>query len=335
MVEQLTPAQLVEVVRADRRRRWQQGERVLVEAYLQRHPRLQAQTECVLDLVYQEVLLREELGEVPQLAEYLGRFPQLAGQLQPLFEVHRAVADGQLFQPISTGITGPATPPEDTGPAAPPPTIAGYELLGRLGRGGMGVVYQALDRRLNRLVALKMILAGSHADTEDSARFRAEAQAQARLQHPNIVQIYEVGEADGWPYFALEYVDGGSLEQGMAGQPQPARVAAQLVETLARAMHHAHERGLVHRDLKPANILLSRVEDRGWRIKDRADNGDPPSSILDSRFSIPKITDFGLAKRLDGEAGRTQSGAVVGTPSYMAPEQAGGSRQAVGPAADV
>jgi serine/threonine-protein kinase len=188
--------------------------------------------------------------------------------------------------------------------------VGDYELLGRLGRGGMGVVYQARDHRLDRLVALKMILAGAHADPEELARFRAEAQAQARLQHPNIVQVYEVGEADGWPYFALEYVDGGSLEKRLAGLPQPARWAAGLVETLARAMHHAHQQGLVHRDLKPANVLLA------------ADG-------------TPKVTDFGLAKRLQAEAGKTPSGAVVGTPSYMAPEQTLSRPGAVGPAADV
>jgi serine/threonine-protein kinase len=188
--------------------------------------------------------------------------------------------------------------------------IPGYEVLGELGRGGMGVVYRARQTRLNRLVALKMILAGSHAGEQDRRRFLREAEAVARLQHPNIVQIHEVGEADGHPFFSLELCPGGNLAGKLQGKPLPAREAARLVETLAWAVQAAHEAGLVHRDLKPANVLLA------------ADG-------------TPKITDFGLAKKLDGGAGLTASGAILGTPSYMAPEQAGNRTKAVGPAADV
>src|SRR5205823_2964290 len=139
-------------------------------------------------------------------------------------------------------------------------TFGGYELLSVLGRGGMGIVYKARQIRLQRLVALKMILGGTHAGPEDLARFRLEAEAVARLQHPNIVQIYEVGEQDGRPFFSLEFVDGGSLDKKLNGTPQPARVAAQLVAQLAQAMHYAHQRGVVHRDLKPANILLQTTD---------------------------------------------------------------------------
>jgi WD40 repeat protein len=197
--------------------------------------------------------------------------------------------------------------------------VAGYEVLGELGRGAMGVVYQARQIDLKRLVALKMILRGAHAGAEELARFRNEAEAAARLQHPHIVPIYQVGEQDGRPYLVLEHVEGGSLARQLDGKPQPAQASARLVEVLARAMHHAHERGIVHRDLKPANVLLG------------ADG-------------TPKITDFGLAKLLDGDPGaRTQSGAVLGTPSYMAPEQAGASSRPtsragtgqVGSAADI
>jgi WD40 repeat protein len=308
VAEQLTPAQLVEVLRVERQRRWLGGDRVSVEDDLRRHPALGADTECVLDLVYHEVLLREELGETPQVDEYLRRFPALDAALRPLFEVHRAVQEGQLFDTPNTKLSTDATPPGGGAATAAPPSVPGYELLGRLGRGGMGVVYRARHLALGRLVALKMVRAGADADAEELARFRAEAEAQARLQHPNIAQIYEVGEAGGCPYLALEYLGGGSLEKQLAGVPQPVRTAAELLETLARAMHHAHQRGLVHRDLKPANVLLA------------ADG-------------TPKVTDFGLAKRLEGSAGLTQTGAVIGTPSYMAPEQAAG--QAVGPAADV
>jgi WD40 repeat protein len=173
----------------------------------------------------------------------------------------------------------------------------------------MGVVYRARDVKLNRLVALKMILAGGHAGEAELARFRREAEAVAQLQHPHIVQIHEIGEQDGLPYFALEFVAGGSLADRLDGTPLPQQQAAQLVGTLARAMHAAHERGIVHRDLKPANVLLTAE-------------------------GAPKVTDFGLAKRLDME-GQTQSGAVMGTPSYMAPEQAAGKSKEIGPAADV
>src|SRR4051812_10870490 len=184
----------------------------------------------------------------------------------------------------------------------------------------MGVVYQARQLGLDRIVALKMILTGAQAVPKDLARFRAEAAAIARLQHPNIVQIYDVGEAAGRPYFVLEYVAGGSLAQHLQGTPQRARPAAQLVETLARAVHAAHASGVIHRDLKPANILL---EGSG------------------GAFRAPRITDFGVAKSAagDGEGpdpdGPTVTGELLGTPSYMAPEQAMVPRQPVGPAADV
>jgi WD40 repeat protein len=173
----------------------------------------------------------------------------------------------------------------------------------------MGVVYQARHLGLNRLVALKMLLAGGHAGQDDLARFRTEAEAIARLQHPHIVQIHEVGGHGGLPFFSLEFCPGGSLAQKLAGTPLPPREAAALVETLARAMQAAHDRGVIHRDLKPANVLL-------------AEDG------------TPKVSDFGLAKKLD-EAGQTASGAVMGTPSYMAPEQAEGKGKDLGPACDV
>jgi serine/threonine-protein kinase len=189
-------------------------------------------------------------------------------------------------------------------------TVPGYEIVGELGRGGMGVVYKARQLGLNRWVALKMVLAGAHAGEIALARFRVEAEAVAGLQHPNIVQIYDVGRHNGLPYFSLEFVDGGSLSDKVHRQPQPPRDAAHLVETLARAMGYAHQHGIIHRDLKPANVLLTK-------------NG------------IPKITDFGLAKRLEGDSSQTKSGTLLGTPSYMAPEQARGEIHQVGPPADI
>ncbi len=216
------------------------------------------------------------------------------------------------------------------------PTVPGYEILGELGRGGMGVVYKARQLRLQRTVALKMILNGVKADSRDLDRFRAEADAIARLQHPNIVQIYDVGETEGRPYFVLEFVAGGSLAEHLQNTPQPVRSAARMIEVLARAVHAAHASGVIHRDLKPANILLM---DGGDGAAD--ESGDP--SPLASRLAsfVPKITDFGLAKCETGEGklpnrrGPTITGELLGTPNYMAPEQAMVPRQPVGPATDV
>src|SRR5262249_43572656 len=157
-------------------------------------------------------------------------------------------------------VAGTESGEERTAPSstiAPFPTVPGYEILSELGRGGMGLVYKARQKMPNRIVALKMILAGAHARAEEVARFRGEAEKTARLQHPHIVQVFEVNEHEGRPYFSLEYVDGGSLAAKLNGTPQPAQQAAELVETLGRAMHAAHQAGVIHRDLKPANILLT------------------------------------------------------------------------------
>jgi serine/threonine-protein kinase len=206
-------------------------------------------------------------------------------------------------------------PPPDEPTTQPPegpvlPQVPGYEVEAVLGRGGMGIVFRARHVRLGRLVALKMLLSGPYAGPLERGRFQREAEAVAALRHPNVVQIYDVGDADGRPYFTMELVDGGSLAQKLSGAPQPARQAAQLLATLAGAVQAAHACGIVHRDLKPANVLLT------------ADD-------------TPKIGDFGLARRQDDGAGLTQTGVVVGTPSYMAPEQARGRREALGPAVDV
>jgi serine/threonine protein kinase len=218
--------------------------------------------------------------------------------------------------------------------------VPGYEILDELGRGGMGVVYRARQLGLHRTVALKMVLNGIHTGPKDLARFRIEASVIARLQHPNIVQIYDVGEAAGRPYFVLEFVAGGNLAQHLQGTPQPARPAANLVETLARAAHAAHASGVIHRDLKPGNILLERPI-----VMDQNAGGTasfhPDSSPLSVSFLTPKITDFGAAKCAGGDVqtpdlrGPTVTGELLGTPSYMAPEQAMVPRQQVSVAADV
>ena len=211
----------------------------------------------------------------------------------------------------------------------PSPDLPGYGILGELGRGGMGVVYKARQLSLNRLVALKVISAGVHAGHEELARFRAEAEVVGKLQHPHIVQIFEVGEHDGLPYCALEFVEGGSLAARLGGSPLPAREAARLVGVLAAAVDAAHRAGIVHRDLKPANVLLA---SGGCEppAADKTGSSHPPLADL-----VPKVADFGLAKQLGGDAGQTQTGAIMGTPSYMAPEQASGRSKEVGPLCDV
>jgi serine/threonine protein kinase/WD40 repeat protein len=312
----------------DQRQRWKQGERVLVEEYLRDQPALSAEPGTILDLLYHEILLREERGETPHLEEYVRRFPQFPTELHLYFEVHAAL---EAVSATSPGIS-------DMAPAAPHvwPTVPGYEILAVIGHGGMGVVYKARHQGLNRLVALKMIGSSWSGDPERLARFRSEAEAVARLQSPHIVQIHDIGQVAGKPYFALELIDGGSLAEHLSGAPAPQRRGAALVETVARAIHHAHERGIVHRDLKPANILLQRRPE-AQRPPSQADNpGATPFPLPISDFE-PKVTDFGLAKFLEdrASAAQTQSGDILGTPSYMAPEQASGISQHIGPATDI
>lgn len=264
------------------------------------------------ELVLLELHYRRQHGEQPTPAEYLRRFPEQQELL---------CSDPDTWKTVSTDARPPVDPAE-TQPYGPTPSDSfsgaktsprgppGYEILGELGRGGMGVVYRARQVGLGRVVALKMILAGSYAGEALLTRFRLEAEAIARLQHPHIVQIYEIGEHEGCPFFSLEYVAGGSLAAKLKGTPQPSREAAELVSTVAAGIHAAHAQGIVHRDLKPANILLT------------------PDGT-------PKITDFGLAKNLEEETEYTATGDVLGTPSYMAPEQASGLISSIGPATDV
>ncbi len=310
------PALLAELAHLDLEYRLKAGEDARAEDYLTRFPDLAQDRGAALELIAAEWGLRRRCGPAPDSEEYLQRFPQYAPDLAARL---RPPAPDEAPTVVSWRAGPPAASPRTTAdaPPGPPgvggahlPTLPGFEILGLLGRGGMGVVYRAWQPRLRRLVALKMIRAGVQAEPAEVERFLKEARAVAHLHHPHIVQIYEVGKAAGQPYLALELAEGGSLAQELAGTPQPAGRAAALVEQLARALQHAHEQGVIHRDLKPGNVLLT----------------------ADGQI---KVTDFGLAKQLDGEAAQTQTGAVVGTPSYMAPEQAAGQSKRVGPAADV
>ena len=321
-------ATLEELVHIELEFRWKNRsplKRVKLEEYLQRFDQLN-QPEIVNRLVQQEVRLRTAIGETPVAEEYQNRFQNVTVDfptVQVQQDTGRAVqAQEDTGREMPTIMPSASELPDNADDATVVGSeatvddlvvvgdaVPGYDLLGELGRGGMGVVYQARDQNLKRTVALKMILSGAHASDEDMQRFQIEAEAVAKLQHPNIVQIYEVSEHEGRPYIALEFADGGSLGEKIAGKPQDEQESAQLIETLAGAMQLAHENDIIHRDLKPANILLTA-------------DGEP------------RITDFGLAKRMDEDSNQTKSGAVMGTPSYMAPEQAGGKSDTLGPATD-
>ncbi len=249
-----------------------------------------------------------ELISTPSPRARLDRLgdPDLTGSITDLASLGSTVPVGTV--PAGDDLDS-TMPPSAAVPAFAKPQVAGYEIRGVLGVGGMGVVYKAWQPRLDRFVALKMIRAGASARPEDIVRFESEAKAVAAIEHANIVKIHDIGEHEGLPYFSLEYLAGGSLAQKIGGKPQPFDEAARIVEVLARAMNVAHEHKVVHRDLKPSNVLFA------------ADG-------------TIKITDFGLVKRLEDDSGHTRSGSILGTPSYMAPEQARGESQAVGPAAD-
>jgi hypothetical protein len=270
---------------------WQAGQRPRIEDFLGKVPEAE-QAALLRELVALDMVYRRQAGEQPQFEDYRARFPDVSLSLSATLADVVAAAPSAAWAAVGL------------------PAIPGYDIIQELGRGGMGVVYWAWRTGLNRTVALKMILAGGHAGPRELARFRTEAEAVARLQHPHIVQIHDIGEHEGRPYIALEYVDGGSLAHQLTGTPWPAGRAARLIEQLAGAVHHAHRQGIIHRDLTPGNVLLT-------------------------RDGLPKVTDFGLAKIVvGGGVTLTHTGAVLGTPSYMAPEQAAGKAKDIDPAAD-
>jgi tRNA A-37 threonylcarbamoyl transferase component Bud32 len=292
---------------------WKNGERPRLEDYRTEVP------EAVWPVLFRELLALEVVyrvrrGEQPGLEEYRRRFPEFGEKLAPLLvELLAEQASVVAKQALLPDTLADAAPAPSTLTGAP--AIPGHEILGELGKGGMGVVYKAWHQRLKRHVALKMIRPDRPLSTAEEARFRTEAEAIASLQNPHIVQIYDIGEwrpeggGQPLPYFVLEFCPGGSLANKLAATPQPPTEAAKIVETLARAVQAAHDKNVIHRDLKPANVLLD----------------------ADGRL---KITDFGLAKKLDDDS-QTHDGAIMGTPSYMAPEQAAGRTEEVGTAADV
>jgi serine/threonine protein kinase len=277
-----------------------------------------------------------EAGNPPDREAFLAEHAELRAELESF------LADKAAFERR-------AAPSDETLPPAPP--VAGaagsplgvvryfgdYELLAEIARGGMGVVYRARQVSLNRTVALKMILTGQLASPDDVQRFRTEAEAAANLDHPNILPVYEVGEHEGQQYFSMKLVDGGSLADKMKELVGRPRDIAALMATVARAIHHAHQRGILHRDLKPANILLGPASGVTPVPRESETVNDPTSPQGPSASGhpdatpladlIPYVTDFGLAKRVEGDGGLTQSGAIVGTPSYMAPEQARAEKQ--------
>ncbi len=309
-----------DAVLAAQRQDWLTGRRTPVAERLRQDAALAADAARAAELVYHEYLLREELGESPDWEDYLRQFPQLASLLRLLHQ-----ADQLVEQTL-----GPAE-----AAAQSMPHVKDYELLEEIGRGGMAVVYRARQISLNRVVALKMILTGQLASAAEVARFHTEAEAVARLQHPNIVQIHAIGTHDGQPFLTLEYVDGGTLSNQLAGQPLPPRQAAQLAATLAQAIDHAHQRGIVHLDLKPANVLLESVSSP-QRHKEHKESPSLCSLCLCGELT-PKIADFGLARKWEeGVPAASHSGLIRGTPSYMAPEQADtDKKRAVGPRSDV
>jgi serine/threonine protein kinase len=291
---------------------WLAGQRPRLEDYLEEAT--PAERSTLLDeLLRVELAYHVRHGECPTAARYRLRFPDHSERIDALF---------------ATLVPQPSTESQSPASAKELPQVPGYEILGELGRGGMGVVYKARQVKANRVVALKMILAGGYAGEADLTRFRTEAEAIARLQHPNIVQIYEVGEHDGKPFFSLEFCACGSLDRQLDGTPLQPQEAARLVETLARAMQAAHEKNVIHRDLKPANILLVGGEGQS------PGSGEPGGARPPLADLLLKIADFGLAKKVD-QTGQTATGAILGTPSYMAPEQAGGKSKEVGAAADI
>jgi eukaryotic-like serine/threonine-protein kinase len=293
---------------------WRSGERPRIEDFVSSATN-STRTALLRCLLAVELDYRCACEDFPEPEEYHARFPGQERVINSAFADRAArlkLAGGAASETLELEL-GQDETRTDSAPAQAPepyPRIPGCEILSELGRGGMGVVYKARQIRLNRLCALKIALPGRHPGPDGRTRFLAEAETIAKLRHANIVQIYNLGEHDGRPYFEMEYIEGSSLARRLDGTPWAPAAAARMVSTLAHAAGEAHRLGIVHRDLKPGNVL-----------------------VLDD--GTPKIVDFGLAKSLESDSQLTQSGVFIGTPSYAAPEQVAGLPSAVGPAADI
>ena len=284
---------------------WLENRRPSIDDYL---PESERGLPALVEMVHVDMEWRWKRGEPIALKEYLERYPELASDDTVLEGLRQAE---ESLREQGTEISDPqATLPNSAGPAVvAAASEMGYQIQQELGRGAMGVVYRAWNPQLRRAVALKMLLNAGPAASEESDRLFAEAQAHARMHHPNIIQLYDMGHRNGQPYLVLELAEGGSLDQHLRQTTLLPERAADLLRTLAKAVAYAHEQNIIHRDLKPSNILL-------------ASDG------------TPKISDFGLAKKVD-MTGQTATGSIMGTPSYMAPEQAAGHSKDLGPAADI
>jgi serine/threonine-protein kinase len=288
-----------------------------------------------------EAYLQElHAGRAPHRERFLAAHPELTDMLECLESLDRLAPPLAPSSPTANTLTLPPRQGDhEPAPATshqPPVSLFGkYELLGELGRGGMGVVFRAKQKDLDRLVAIKMILASNLASPEQVQRFHAEARAAARLQHPNIVQIHEAGELDGQHYFVMEHVEGPSLADVLAERRLPPDDAARVLAAVARATDYLHRQGFVHRDLKPSNVLLAVSDQRSAISEDKTPSLRKPNADSCLLNATPKLTDFGLVKMLGSSSDMTRTGAIVGTPSYMSPEQAAGRHREVGPLSDV
>jgi len=282
------------------------SQRRFLEDYIRQHPELGSSGQLALELVLEEYRVRHLWGDRPSHEEYLRRFPDHASQLQD-----RLVRiDADLSAGIDTQHRHLTRSNTLSSPSLASGRFGDYELLEEIARGGMGVVYKARQVSLNRTVAVKMILSGQLASEQDVRRFRTEAESAANLQHPHIVTIHEVGELAGQHYFSMDFIEGQSLAQRVAGGPLRVEQAAELVSKIAAAIDYAHQQGILHRDLKPQNVLIDSA-------------------------NKPWVTDFGLAKIIEQQSDLTGTGQLLGTPSYMPPEQAGADFSAIGPASDI